>query len=545
MSQTDPAARYQAAAQLFRQRDFSGALSILDELIASSPNAAPLHFHRSRSLLALERREEAAAALDRVLRLAPDHVPALLARAELGTHAEDDFDALPLLRHALQQEPDNARVLYLLAEAELNRSDDTAAQTRALAHLDRSLEQDPNQPAAFALRAEHHYTLALTDQAGEHTIRTLMGISYDRRALEAALADYERAAALEQNNRYDRRVAQIAETLGHYETATAHLDRVLARLPADAPARPFLQEERDRCAQGESGAREQLATMIEAAGAPAQAERNLEEDMAYAVTHSAAALIRQGQDMENALNAVAGDDSPEAMMATNIAFQIYNYANEPAPDLIEVSPGDYPTYQRKHADACEKALAPLGYTKLADVEPLGVTTSQGMRALVRLFVHPQYGSAAAFALKPKWPGFLAFLLLLLTGKWKAARMLECSTRFTDNFFMGSRAAGPDPFDNSAIANISFEKLPADAAPAQVAEHHIARVEARIAEGHQVLPATSLEEVEDTWATTTQIKNAYRRSIGFVTDEELRNILGNRHDALAERIRDQLKLLGHD
>lgn len=542
MSQPDPAARYKAAAQLFRQNDFSGALSILDELIAANPNAAPLHFHRSRSLLAMDRRKEAATALDTVLHLAPDHVPALLARVELGTDDEDDFDALPLLQHALRQEPDNARVLYLLAEAELNRSDDAAAQARALAHLDRSLELNPDQPAGYALRAERHYSLALTDEAGEHSLRTLTGITYDRRALEAALADYERAAALEQNNRHDRRVAQIAETLGRYELATAHLDRVLDRLPADAPARTFLQADRDRCAQGEAGEREQLASMIETAGAPAQVERNLEEDMTYAVTHTAAALIRQGQDMETALNAVAGDESPDAMLATNIAFQIYNYGNEPAPDLIEVSPSDYPAYQRKHADACEKALAPLGYTRLADVEPLGVTTSQGMRALVRLFVHPDHGSAAAFALKPKWPGFLGFLLLFFTGKWKAARMLECSTRFTDDFFMGSRASGPDPFDNSAIANLSFEKLPANATPAQVAGHHITQVQARVANGHQVVPATSLEDVEDAWTKTTAIKNDYRRSIGYVTDEELRTLLGNRHDALAERVRDQLKLL---
>ena len=542
MNPSDSAARYQAAGTLFRQGDFSGALALLDALIATNPDAAPLHFHRSRCLLALERHDDAALALDTVLRLAPEHVPALLARVELGAGDDEDFDAPALLQRAVQQEPDNARVLYLLAEAQLCRIDDGQAQASGLAHLDRSLELDPNQPAAFALRAERHYNRALTDESGEHVIRTLMGLTYDRHALEAALADYARAAALEQNNQYDRRIAHIAELLGRYELATEHLDRVLARLPADAPARAFVQEERDRCAQGESGAREQLAAMIEAAGAPEQTERNLEEDMAYAVTRSAAALIRQGQDMQGALDAVAGDESPEALMATNIAFQIYNVANEPDPDLIEVEASDYPAYQRKHADACEKALAPLGYTTLADAEALGVTTSQGMRALIRFFVHPDHGPAAAFAIKPKWPGLIAFLLLFLTGKWKTMRMLECSTRFADDFFMSSRAAGPDLLDNTGIANLSFEYLPPDATPAQVAQRHIERVEERVAQGHRALPVASLEDIEDNWAATNALKADYRRSIGYVTDEELHRILGRQYDKLAELVRERLKLL---
>lgn len=546
MSQTDPAARYQAAATLFRQRNFSGALAILDELISANPSAAPLHFHRSRCLTALARHDEAAATLDTVLRLAPDHVPALLARVELGAGDEDDFDALALLQRAVRQEPGNARVLRLLAEAELGRIGDADAEARALAHLDRSLELDPNQPSAFALRAERHYRRACTDESGEHVIRTVMGISYDRSALEAALSDYQQAATLEQNNQYDRRIAQIAESLARYELATEHYDRVLSRLPADAPERAFVQEERDRVAQGEAGARERLAALIEQSGASENVERNVADDMAYAVTQSAATLIRQGKDMETALDAVAGDDSREGMLATSIAFQIYNYAHEPDPDLMEVSATDYPAYQRKHADACEKALAPLGYTRLADAEALGITTSQGMRALIRFFVHPEYGSAAAFAIKPKWPGIIGFLLMFLTGKWKAARMLECSTHFDDNHFMNSRAAGPDPFDNSGIANYDFEKLPANATPTEVVERHIERVSERLANtSARVRPSTSLDDVGDTWATINLLKTAYRQSIGYATDDELRAILGGQYDSLVEPVRERLKLLSGD
>ncbi|MCX7556444.1 tetratricopeptide repeat protein [Xanthomonadaceae bacterium JHOS43] len=592
MSQTDSATRYQTAARLFSQNDYPGALAILDELIAANPHAAPLHFHRSRCLLALNHKVDATSALDTVLRLVPDNVPALLMRVELGQVAGEEFDPLPLLHRAMQKEPDNARVLAMLADTESAAlaaflSSGVEPEAESIAEPVTELVAEPEPGVALELQAEHeseiepefqpetepesgadspddmsatppsaeddasslaqraeeHYRRALTEADGEDVVRDLLGMRYNRSALESALHDFQRAATLSRNNHHEQRAAQIAEILGRYDVATDHLDRVLERLPEDSPARGFLQEERDRASQGDVGAREHLATMIEDAGASEQVERNLEEDMAYAVTHTAAELIRQGQDMQTALDAVAGDDSPEAMMATNIAFQLYNYAHEPAPDLVEVSASDYPAYQRRHADACEKALASLGYTRLADAEALGITTSQGIRTLIRVFAHPEYGSAAAFAIKPKWPGLIAFLLMFLTGKWKTARMLECATYFDDDCFMNSRAAGPDPFDNSGIPNYAFEKLPPDATPAQVAERHMERVTGRLADTNaRVLPPSSLGDVGQVWEATNALKADYRRQIGYATDDELRALLGGQYDRLAELVRERLKLL---
>lgn len=544
MNQSTANERYRAAGVLFREGRHSEALEILDELVAATPGAAPLHFHRSRCLRALRREAEAITALDRVLELSPDYVPALLARVELARHEGETFDALPLLQHAVRQEPDNARALFLLAEAELMlAAPGSAEEAEALAHLERSLELDPGQAEGWACRAEFHANRALTEDNGEHVITDLVGMRHDRRALEQALHDYQRAAELEPGNRFDRRIAQLAERLGDWPLATACLDRMLARMEPDAPGRGFLIQERERCAAGEAGARDELANLLEQAGASEGPERTLEEDSAHALTHAAALLVRQGHDVPSALDALIDDESPEAVQATTIAFQLYNYAHEPPPDLMEVDAADYPGYQRRHADACEKALAPLGYVRLADAEALGITSSQGSRTLIRIFTHPEYGSAAAFALKPKWPGLLGFLSMLLSGKWKPVRMLECVTRLDSGLFLHSRAAGPDPFDNSAIERLRFEFLPAGTPPQGVAEHHIQQVQAQLAGGARVVAADSLEAIENNWQESNELKAQYRQSIGYVTDAELRALLGAHHDTLAGLVRERLALMG--
>lgn len=547
MSQDQRAERYQKAGELFRNKDYAGALQILDELVHAHPKAAPLHFHRSRCLNALGRAEDAAQAMDAALELVPDHVPTLLARVELAEEHFEDLDTLPLLRRALAREPDNATALFLFARTILDQTgstNDPAAVEKAVAALDRCITLDPTHADAWARRGQYHHLRAHGAEEGPDVVRDVLGIAYRRDALEQALSDLTRASELKEDNQYDRLCARIAALLDQPERAVAHMDRVLARIPADAPARPFVEEERARYQRGREGEREELAELLEKAGEndDTDMERSLADDTAYALTHATAELVRQGQTLQNALEAMAGDESPEALQATQIAFSLYGMAHEPDPDLVEVDPATFPAYQRKHAEACAKALAPLGYSLLTHAEARGISAQQGQRALLGLFTHPEYGAAAAFALRPKWPGLLGFLLAFLSGKWKTARMLECSTRFDDDFYLNSRAAGPDPFDMSGVRNFRFNTLPPKAGPHEVAVSHIMQVADRIAEGHAVQPVQSLEDIADGWRATSALKSEYRQSIGYATDEELRALLGKHYDTLADLVRDRLKLL---
>ncbi len=545
MAQNASTDRYRKAAELFRNKDHAGALQLLDELIAAHPKAAPLHFHRGRCLEAMGQREEAARAFDTALALAPDHVATMLARVTLAEENHEEFDTGPLLRRAVALEPDNATALFLCARAVLENYDGSKEPDvieQALARLDRSIEIDPTRAAAWACRGNHHHLRAHGAEDAIDVVHDALGTGYDRAALELALSDLSRAASLAQDNQYDRLCARIAALLDQPERAVQHMDRVLERLPVDASARSFIEEERARYARGKEGERDELARMLESAGASEGVERSVQDDMSYALTHATAELVRQGMDLQTALTALAGDESPEDLQATQIAFSLYAMAHEAEPDMAEVDPAQFPAFQRKHAEACEKALEPLGYTRLAYAEARGISAQQGQRALLGLFTHPEYGSAASFAMKPKWPGLIGFLLMFLTGQWKAARMLECATRFDDDFYMSSRAAGPDPFETDGIRNFSFEKLPPKASPRDVAERHIERVIERLDAGHAVVPVDTIEDIEATWRETSALKLEHRQSIGYATDGELRAILGKHYDKLAGRVRDRLNLL---
>ncbi|NLB12738.1 MAG: hypothetical protein GX826_01790, partial [Gammaproteobacteria bacterium] len=54
---------------------------------------------------------------------------------------------------------------------------------------------------------------------------------------------------------------------------------------------------------------------------------------------------------------------------------------------------------------------------------------------------------------------------------------------------------------------------------------------------------SLEAIEANWQESNELKAQYRQSIGYVTDAELRALLGKHHDTLAGLIHDRLALMG--
>ncbi len=544
MTPVNPEDHLQTARELFEQGDHAAAIDRLDASLAADPDDAAAYLLRGRCLIALERRDEARAALDAALQLEPDDVPTLLAQAELG--GGDEGEVLSILRYAHQLEPENARILFRLAEAEYRgHESEVEGRNTALEHLDRSLELDPKQADSWALRGAIHHSRSFGVADGPNVIQDLMGVNHDREALEAALHDYTCATELSEHNAYARAAARTAELLGQYELATWHLDRVLARLPADAPGREYVQEDRDRYARGEEGARADIAAMVAAAGQPQALERTREEDLVHSVTEAAANLIRQGETLPDALATVIEDGSPDALLATHIAQQLIGLGNQPDPDLAEVAAKDFPGYQRGFAASCEKLLVPLGYHRLADAEARGISEQQGTRTLLRLFVHPEYGSAAAFAVKPKWPGLMAFLGAWLKGRWKAVKRLECSALFSDGLIMSTYAAGPDPFDYSAIEQLDTEIMPAGTTPASVTERHMERVTTRVTEGFRVMPVDSLADIEQIWIESNTVKGDYRRSIGYVTDAELRALLGENHDRLAATIHQRLKDLAGD
>lgn len=533
--------QFELAAQNIREENFTAALVLLETLLSRHPRSAALHWHRSHCLQKLEREAEAIDALDQVIALKPDYLPALIARVR---HAHDDGNAdefEPLVRQALSLQPEHPQALTLLAGI---RQANDAPHTEILDLLNRSLAVDPKQADALLMRGELHASQALEPSDDDDVIHDALGMSYQRRPLERALEDFESAATLSNDMLPIMRLVDTAQKLGERDKALSYCDIALGKLEeGNVHGRRHIEQLRARVEGGDQAVRDQMAAMFESGFSGLSGDRTIDDDVAHSAMSSAADMLRKGKNLDIALDSFISD-SPDDLVATNIARQIFNFAHEVTPGLQEVDAKDYPAYQKKHAETCKRALAPLNYSVITDAEAMNLGAQMGMRVLVRVFFNPDIGNAASFALKPKWPGTIGFLMMLLSGKWRTERVLECKTRLRSGTFLVTRAMSPEPWDYSSMDLMQFETLPPGTSPAKIASRHQQRVLAALAAdpGEAIEPAHTLDEIEGQWIETNQVKMEHRREIGYVTESELRTILGKQYERFADKVRTRLALM---
>jgi tetratricopeptide (TPR) repeat protein len=550
MSQHPDVERFRTLYQAAR---YDEALTLIDGLIKQFPNTAVLHWHRACCLEKLQRHLEAAQAVDAVLALKADVVPALLKRAELAEWKVEA--AAPELAAAIQQqaqadlqkvlqlEPDNSRALYLsctllpdLSEAERS------------SRLDRAVALAPAQVEYRAARAQrsHGSAMVAVEWEGDTEppvapthVRTYSGARYDRARLAAAREDYLVCWQQGGEYRHALKAASISHDLGEYAEALQLYDAALAKVPADAPFRDFIREQRARSENNGGGERDQLAALL-LSGVADGKNRNQADDMAVQALRGMAESMRQGKSIADALATNLSED-PDTMTAMNIARQILNVANEPEPCLEPVQASQYPAYQRRHCDAVSKDAARLGLGLVADAEARGMFGMLGQHVLIRIFANGDGDiGMASFAMKPKWPGVLAFLLLLFTGKWKVQRMTECVTQFDDGSCISTQPESISPFEYGGKVHIN--RLPAGTPVAQLFARHVQFVSTFRARNPALksLRALDLAGVEARWIAGQESKAQFRRSIGYVTDGELRKVLGVHHDRFAAKVRAQIR-----
>ncbi len=543
MTQPNARERLERFAQSFRSGDIDAALTQIDEMVADFPDQAALHWHRARVLRALERDDDALAAVKRVIELKPDYAPAWFLRAELaavdasGNYPESD------LRRALALDPTLARAHLLLAR----QLGDGERRGEAENELARALELDPNLHEAYALRADWHKRAALAsfgDAAADDadSIVSFSGQRYSRSALEAARADYERALALKNDRRVRLRLANVLHDLGAHEEALAAFDAVLAVTPTDDPGRALIEDMRARSLDGGRGEREQMAQVLERALAEVDgAEKaTLGHDLAASMINSAAAGIRSGMSLEQAM-AEFVSDHPDDMLAIDIAWKIHALAHEPEPDYAPSELASYPRFMREFATSAATALGAQGFRVVGDFEPLHLAEQLGRPTLVRIYAaNDGITCGASYRVEPKWPGWIAFLLLKLMGKWQRPAVIELETAFDDGGFLITNNAGAtSPF--AYRGRVDLTALAPDASPGLVHARHRERIE-RYRRDHPYATAERVDTTERILAMQARItaaKSEYRRSIGYIEENELRQLLGAQYDRLAPRVRGKL------
>src|SRR5690606_30458582 len=99
------------------------------------------------------------------------------------------------LRRALALEPDNVEVLQLLSDVLHYREGAEALARESANLLDRAIELAPQNIELRETRANRQRNAAMRFDDGpddDDTVSSFSGMRYSRRALEAALADYQR-----------------------------------------------------------------------------------------------------------------------------------------------------------------------------------------------------------------------------------------------------------------------------------------------------------------------------------------------------------------
>jgi tetratricopeptide (TPR) repeat protein len=568
--------QFESFKSAWRAQDYALALTHIDALIAAHPQVASLHWYRANCLEKLGQHPQALQAVDTVISLQPDHAPALVRQVALDwcrdadgeQHDGFDDEELPpaqqaelerrhaqrrqrhiaQLQHALLLDPTLADACFGLSQL-LRQGEDGEwkwQDTQADAWLERAIALLPQRAEFRAARGELHEMRALlvsSDAPADASVTGFSGAKYLRTELEAALRDFTHCAALDGTHRYLVKAAEVLHNLGRFDEALAQYDLALQRLPPDAPQRDALLEVRARSENNGAGEREQIAWMLESTITPG--DRNLADDNAAQLLLSTARAVRKGKRVDEAM-AARFSESPDDLLAANLAEQILNVAYEDPPGLVAVDSTTFPAYQRKHAARQRKALAAAGFRFVADTEATGMTRRLGLRVLLSFHVDDSGGIGAdTFAMKAKWPGLATFVLMLVTGKWKVHSMTECITHFDDQGFLITQYENISPFTYGNAVDI--ERLPRSASVAALVARHRQRV-AAYQQAHpqaRALPATDLAAIEANICRGQAIKRAYRQSVSYATEAELRGMLGGNYERLAEKIRAKLLELAPD
>lgn len=208
-------------------------------------------------------------------------------------------------------------------------------------------------------------------------------------------------------------------------------------------------------------------------------------------------------------------------------------------DTRAASPITHPHVAWSEYDDVQRRLEALGFRYLGDVEPISMPVDPKMAkpAVMRMLVSEDGTVMAGFyRLVLRWTP-MGILARSLGG---AGMMLDLITIFPDGTIVETSNAEPasvwsqPPFLHRQV-------LAKTASPEEIADAHADRLMDRLSGDAGVLPVSvhSLLEVVAASDATERAKRAWRRSIGWITRDELArlsHLSGPRLDALEQAVR---------
>jgi len=233
---------------------------------------------------------------------------------------------------------------------------------------------------------------------------------------------------------------------------------------------------------------------------------------------------------------------PDDATALALARTIIRHARTPFSGFQKTDAAAHDKAARAFCDEAEKVFKTHGYTALGDYASQSSSGETGKGLFFRLFLsEDQCTGGSAYYIKPHWPGIMQWVRMQLGGRWKSAKVYELETETADGRFIRTDNSG-DMNVFAPAENVEVVSYPVNTPPQAVFVHHEERLEELKREGTDLVMFASVDDLFRMQERLRAGNNAYRERIGFVTDEELRKLLGDRYDRFAGRIRAYLDQL---
>jgi hypothetical protein len=224
-----------------------------------------------------------------------------------------------------------------------------------------------------------------------------------------------------------------------------------------------------------------------------------------------------------------------------LAARIYALARQPRREFAVVEAGAEPGYDRRWYERVTREFAPLGFVSVGDYQALHRAPHDHVVLRLLMSRHGTIvatASSAAPARGAKTAGWRRWF-----GSASRTRTLELETEFSDgNVLLTDNGAGLDALEPPLA--IERHAMPGATPLRELFEVHAARIKEIFHTRHGVKPRPLC--TVDEWLASQQrqhaLVTAYRRRIGWVTDDELEALAGASFAAIRETARLELRRL---
>ena len=516
------------------------ALKILEPFYDKYAQESDYLFETAFAFELMREWEDARRMLMELLQRYPLNVEAWIRLSYTYLETKDTHSALNALNSGLTHLNDNVELISAKANLLAEHHEVDAMTT----YIEEMIAQYPEvKKDLLLIRADIYEYLALSPSEQEEVIKDIIGTSYSKNSLELAYKDLSEAI---DDNLQDWRLhvkrAKVLKQLKRYDEAIEDYDKALDGLDEEGEyLKNFLLEERNVCYNNGEGIKNSCTQLLQKNLIDVEEKEKITQEEYMANSLTKAMAMQCGNTSLVDLFDEIGDD-PDELTALTIAQQILESAKTPYADFQKTDARRYEKSMQRFCLKAEKSFVKHAFETIGDYEPKGLIQQLGRRLFFRLFISKdRLTHGFAYRVEPLWPGWVAWLLLRFSGQWKVANVIELESQLADGRFLITNNTEDI---NAFVAgeHVDMQKFSLKTPHTEIFKAHYKRLNEYKGIGNKGLPFSNLDEIFAMQESLRVANNDYRKSSGYISDEELEKILGKEYDKFAPKVKKHLEKL---